>query len=92
MFNLSNLPEAERACLFAFFQGMLTDDQLDFWERTMPTLVREFTRVNERELREMVKASGSIPDNRIMAIKLVRQSTGWGLKEAKEWVDREFPK
>lgn len=31
-------------------------------------------------------------NDRIGAIKLVRTLTGWGLKEAKGWVDTEFPR
>jgi hypothetical protein len=30
-------------------------------------------------------------DRRIAAIKLIRENTGWGLKESKDYVDRHFP-
>lgn len=37
----------------------------------------------ELAVAELVKANRKIP-----AIKVVREATGWGLREAKEWVDR----
>jgi hypothetical protein len=29
--------------------------------------------------------------NKIQAIKFVREQTGWGLKEAKDWVEAKIP-
>jgi len=38
--------------------------------------------------RRMVTITGGLTlDNRIHSIKAIRQHTGWGLKEAKDWTD-----
>lgn len=36
-------------------------------------------------------AVNEIGVGRISAVKLVREHTGWGLRESKDWVDAEFP-
>ena len=41
--------------------------------------------VNQRRMVTITK--GMDLDNRISCIKAVRQHTGWGLKEAKDWTD-----
>ena len=41
--------------------------------------------VNQR--RRVTITGGMSTDNRIMCIKSIRQHTGWGLKESKDWTD-----
>jgi hypothetical protein len=41
--------------------------------------------VNQR--RRVTITGGMSTDNRIMCIKSIREHTGWGLKESKDWTD-----
>jgi hypothetical protein len=41
--------------------------------------------VNQRRM--VTITGGMTTDNRILCIKAIRQHTGWGLKEAKDWTD-----
>jgi len=46
--------------------------------------------ISNNEMRNAIRVD-ILENRRITAIKKVREMTGWGLKEAKGWVDREFP-
>lgn len=45
-----------------------------------------FPKTQEAAIREV-----AVPGGKIAAIKLVREYTGWGLKESKDWVEYHFP-
>lgn len=44
----------------------------------------------QRDVLEKLIASGIPRDRKIAAIKFVRSHTGWGLREAKEWVEQHY--
>jgi hypothetical protein len=46
-----------------------------------------FSLMAQREIKRAME-----DDNRIQAIKAVRSETGMGLKEAKDWVDNNYPR
>jgi hypothetical protein len=57
---------------------------LDMYEKIVCALEMALG-VNQRR---MVTLTGGLTlDNRIHSIKAIRQHTGWGLKEAKDWTD-----
>jgi ribosomal protein L7/L12 len=60
------------------------------WEETEKPQYRldfRFPKMQDGVIRDIA----SQPGNKIAAIKKVREYTGWGLKEAKDWVEHNFP-
>ena len=57
---------------------------LDMFEKIV-TALEVALGVNQRQI--VTITGGMSTDNRIPCIKAVRQHTGWGLKEAKDWTD-----
>jgi len=64
--------------------NLATNCNLEIYERIV-TAFEVALGVNQRR---MVTITGGMTlDNRIPCIKTVRQYTGWGLKESKDWTD-----
>jgi len=64
--------------------NLATNCHHDIYERIV-TAFEIALGVNQRRMVTITK--GMDLDNRISCIKAVRQHTGWGLKEAKDWTD-----
>lgn len=64
--------------------NLATNCHQDIYERIV-TAFEIALGVNQR--RRVTITKGMDLDNRISCIKAVRQHTGWGLKEAKDWTD-----
>ena len=64
--------------------NLATNCHHDIYERIV-TAFEIALGVNQRHMVTITK--GMDLDNRISCIKAVRQHTGWGLKEAKDWTD-----
>jgi hypothetical protein len=64
--------------------NLATNCHHDIYERIV-TAFEVALGVNQRRMVTITK--GMDLDNRISCIKAVRQHTGWGLKEAKDWTD-----
>jgi hypothetical protein len=64
--------------------NLATNCNLEIYER----IVNAFEVALGVNQRRMVTITGGMTtDNRIRCIKAIRQHTGWGLKEAKDWTD-----
>jgi hypothetical protein len=64
--------------------NLATNCHHDIYERIV-TAFEVALGVNQR--RTVTITNGMSLDNRIPCIKAIRQYTGWGLKESKEWTD-----
>ena len=64
--------------------NLATNCHLDIYERIVAAFEVALG-VNQRRMVTITK--GMDLDNRISCIRAVRQHTGWGLKEAKDWTD-----
>jgi hypothetical protein len=64
--------------------NLATNCHYDIYERIV-TAFEIALGVNQRRMVTITK--GMDTNNRIPCIKAVRQHTGWGLKEAKDWTD-----
>jgi hypothetical protein len=64
--------------------NLATNCHHDIYERIV-TAFEIALGVNQRRMVTITK--GMDLDNRIMCIKSIREHTGWGLKESKDWTD-----
>jgi hypothetical protein len=76
-----NLPLTVREALTLATHGNLSGDMYD----KIVTAFEVALGVNQKRIVTITRGMNS--DNRISCIKAIRNHTGWGLKESKDWTD-----
>lgn len=98
--RLDNLSNYELGQLALVLGRTLKLEQLTAMQKEIPAVLAKAEMFSgkevdgiPREMAEMVWTEWGDPaqPRKIQAIKKLREITGWGLKEAKEWCDRNPP-